>query len=772
MRTSSFLAALAGAVIFTSSPVQAQVTTGLQLWLKADDLTNTVSPSKVSWWTNSAGLGFDATNGAPATQPTYLASALNGRPVVRFTDDGSNVANNTNLNWLVSPLPLSANSNSFTAIVVFDSQVSGQRDTLIQQLGNGTTLLYVETNAVPTLNPRINSFASGKELPSWASYTTRSWLIMALVQDTATGTVTLYQNGFALTNTTIGATATLANAGWLFGCNKNKSTHGLNGDLAEVMIYDTALSAGDVGATTYYLAQKYGFVVLTDSYDTADTWDLNADLATRQSGSAAPAEYFWQQAAIESQHIKADITSNPFNLNWISEPVTPKVNFLTNDAGGNFQFSFDITNFTHSGANFWDSWVGFLIRSPFTLAGPNATGFGSILFNNGARQDFIDGNMIGGAPFGTPTNNFHVDLRVANNVLTYVVNGQVLAVYNLPCPAGGYITLTVGGVPTSLPITCGFDNFSFNATPLAPPILPRAGKLQLADSFATPDTTDLNANLATRQSGAAAPVPYVTTGNFNASVAIAGNAVVITNQPTGEGSVGMFSPSADFRPLEHLNSFRLRFRAFGTNETSGNDSWIGLRFRDTRVGRFVASEGGGGNAINFFPDGRWYFFLTNSMLAYGTVPMAASYQFELDVRTNLLRMTINGQPLLLGCGADAYALPPTQAANFLTFQCLASSSAVGAYAWFDIIEFTALDAAAAVPSPLIKEAGYGLAGADPAFRFSFDSVKDVFYSVEGKGSFATPGWNYLGGLVGTGGSLNFTNTPATNAAGFYRLRVP
>lgn len=227
MRYPSKLLIAAMALLIANVSLHAQTTAGLQLWLKPEGLTNTVNLSKISYWTNSIGAGNDATNGVAVNQPSYAASSLNGYPVVRFADNGSSVASNPNLNWLVSPLPFSANSNSFTAVIVFQSQITGLRDTLIQQLGNGSTIFYVQTNSVPSLNPNIDSFASAKELPSPYAYPVANWTILTMVQDAVAGTVTLYQNGFALTNTTIGTVNTLANAGWLLGCDKSKSTHGL-----------------------------------------------------------------------------------------------------------------------------------------------------------------------------------------------------------------------------------------------------------------------------------------------------------------------------------------------------------------------------------------------------------------------------------------------------------------------------------------------------------------------------------------------------------------
>lgn len=134
MRKISFLIALVTLWSWLGVSLHAQTTAGLQLWLKPEGLTNTAHASKISYGTNSAGPGHEATNGLPANQPTFLTGGLRGYPVARFLDDGSNLPNNTNLNWLVSPLPLSGNSNSFTAVIVIESQIIGTRDTEVLAL--------------------------------------------------------------------------------------------------------------------------------------------------------------------------------------------------------------------------------------------------------------------------------------------------------------------------------------------------------------------------------------------------------------------------------------------------------------------------------------------------------------------------------------------------------------------------------------------------------------------------------------------------------------
>jgi hypothetical protein len=156
----------------------------------------------------------------------------------------------------------------------------------------------------------------------------------------------------------------------------------------------------------------------------------------------------------------------------------------------------------------------------------------------------------------------------------------------------------------------------------------------LADSFTTTDTANLDQDLNTRQTGNAKPISFVTGGTTLSTVAISGGQIAITNSPTGSDPAnGMVSPDVDFRQLEHLNSYRMKFTAFGTNSTANNNTWIGVRWRDTRTGRFLNSGNGGGNGLNLFPDGSWYFHQTSNLVAHGTIPVASAYVFEMEVRT-------------------------------------------------------------------------------------------------------------------------------------------
>src|SRR5262249_12045548 len=54
-------------------------------WFKADAITNVVDGATVSVWPDASGNGFNAIQGLGGRQPTYVASGMNGQPVVRFS---------------------------------------------------------------------------------------------------------------------------------------------------------------------------------------------------------------------------------------------------------------------------------------------------------------------------------------------------------------------------------------------------------------------------------------------------------------------------------------------------------------------------------------------------------------------------------------------------------------------------------------------------------------------------------------------------------------
>ena len=767
MKIQSLITSLAILLSCLSSSINAQTTNGLQLWLKPEGLTNTVAASPILFWTDASAGGYHATNGTGTKQPTYSTNALNGYSVAHFTGDGLVSAN---LNWLQSPLPFNSAYTNFTTTIVYKTTFpagAAARCQLIHQVG-GFANLYAVATATTT---NIKSDA-GNVATVGTPVSTGAWKIATVVEDLTS--VKIYENGILIESKGIGAIVANSGGGWVFGARQDKTRFGLNGDIAEVLVYNTNLDNSSRSATESYLATKYGLssVVLADDFNNP------------QTGSAAPQTYTTGGGPVSIGSGSISMNNSSPSGGYEFFYATCNLNVLPYETGAKLQISFDINNLTGAYVNnASDCWASFSLSQYYPTPGGPVTDWGFLIRTNGtgAIIEHPGGNPglnFIGISVASST-NYHVDLIITNGVVRLLINGADQGTSTILCPLGSSQSFMGFGIGTDNngAVAANFKNLSVIQTKSLASLPTLPSSLQLLDNFNTANSSDLNLNLA-RQTGPAAPVSWTTNGNLNSSVSITGNALLLTNSPGGGQAIGMASPTGDFRQYEHLNSFRISYTVKGTNDATSNDSWIGTRFRDNAPSHFVADADGGGTGMNFFSgDGRWYLwqsFLgptnTSGIVGSGSVQAAASYAFEFEVRTNLLRIKINGQPLLLGCGAlaDAYQLSTAQVNNFVTLHCFAGNPATAAYAQFDDFKFESLNPGFTVAAPTITNPSY----TNSVFKLSLNSVNPIFYAVDMKTNLLSATWNYLGGVVGNGGTVSYTNSSATNSPGFYRVRVP
>jgi hypothetical protein len=293
--------------------------------------------------------------------------------------------------------------------------------------------------------------------------------------------------------------------------------------------------------------------------------------------------------------------------------------------------------------------------------------------------------------------------------------------------------------------------------------------LLLADTFNTADTTNLTDNLAARQTGSAATVSWMTQ-HFNAESSIQGGQLILSNTPLPNApSVAMAAPTMDFRLLEHLSSFRLRcsMKSFG-----GINEWVGIRFRDTWPGVFVAEASTPGIGLIIRGNGDWALFQSGTVISSGNAGIAPTYALEVEVRENVMRATLNGAPLNVGCGQTSYILPRTQINNHITLQAYANQNVTGHYAAFDDFEFSSLDTGRLVSAPVLLNPVHMTAGTNKVFKFDFISQVNVFYNVERTSDLTTPTWADVHRLYGDGAAMTVTNVVGEVAPNYYRIRVP
>jgi alpha-tubulin suppressor-like RCC1 family protein len=209
-------------------------TSGLRMWLKADAITGLSDGQGVATWADSSGNGFSATMATASRQPLYKAGVLNGQPVLRFdnTDDG--MATGLSVAAPYSVLAVFSVNGTDTAA---HRAIQGSANWLIGPYG-GQVRSYGGSNWVTLYGPE--------------SYRQPGRFFAAAALNTGSA-ATFFVDGKDYTEAggNVGSPGTLAlgNAG---GINER-----LNGDIAEVIVYNRTLTAAELNQIGVYLEAKY-----------------------------------------------------------------------------------------------------------------------------------------------------------------------------------------------------------------------------------------------------------------------------------------------------------------------------------------------------------------------------------------------------------------------------------------------------------------------------------------------------------------------------------
>lgn len=228
-------------------------TDGLVLWLKAEDLSlNDDDP--VASWADASGNGHDAGQATASLRPVFKENILNGHPVVRF--DGAD-------DFLTGSL--SAAPSAHTVFVAFVPRESdpgfllglfkfGTTENYQQGLGtvrdvDGTNYLYSSHGAAVGRAVRIPCPVDDPAVVS------RRWTGGLEAAD-----MQLWRNGLEASEKFLSpvgsgffATYTLAAQDTDFGFGGFHEV-----DIAEVLVYDRALSNQELDYVQFYLGVKYG----------------------------------------------------------------------------------------------------------------------------------------------------------------------------------------------------------------------------------------------------------------------------------------------------------------------------------------------------------------------------------------------------------------------------------------------------------------------------------------------------------------------------------
>ena len=340
-------------------------------WDASDATTITQSGGLVSQITDKSGGGNTATQPSSGSQPTLVSNALNGKSLLRF--DGSRSLNGN--------FSTSVSTNAYSIFLV--CKMSGT-------VTNGRMFSAGGASA---------DYASGSIIPCCANATSGDSLSS---YNGTTGTNVGVVSGFSsygifagvcgvssLTNTANGTTSatgsvTLTNALTRFAIGQpiGGGAGGIIGDIAEIILFNNALSSVARARVEKYLAAKWGIANVPDPTPPVGAWldkSGNARHATQGTASYRPVV---QTNAIASRTALKFDGSN----DWLA---TANINSVFPSAATAFIVCYpsasSSTNWTvfSTGANHWDVYSGALTYAG-TFRSPRVNGIAtSIKYNAG-----------------------------------------------------------------------------------------------------------------------------------------------------------------------------------------------------------------------------------------------------------------------------------------------------------------------------------------------------------------------------------------------------
>lgn len=227
---------------------------GLVAWYKADAIGGLSDNDPVATWADSSGNGRDATQGTAANKPTYQTGEVNSLPCVRF--DGSN-------DVLAATCP---HQPDFTLFVVL-KPTGGAIDNYQSAVSRGAVFENDTNFAFAVRRGGANEFLRwccywrnvstlyGNEGGGWVDAT---WTYVAVKVD-GSANLTIYEKGSSeVTDGSNSASTDGSQSLRIGGPNSTTSSDAyFTGDIAEVILYDSALSDGDRGSVESYLGTKY-----------------------------------------------------------------------------------------------------------------------------------------------------------------------------------------------------------------------------------------------------------------------------------------------------------------------------------------------------------------------------------------------------------------------------------------------------------------------------------------------------------------------------------
>lgn len=230
-----------GAAAFTPASIA-----GLKLWLDASQITGLNDGDAVATWSDASGNGYNATQSTASKRPLYKTSILNGKPVVRF--DGVD-------DFLENGTFTAFNNASAASLFIVKRHTSSVG--IIWPMVFATYLFY-QFNLNGQKYWRTSLTEDANATLDWTTWTYEAQLFDGSQSGNA-NRLKIRSNGSPVSVSYTGTiAATLGSGTGFYVSTADGTQYPWNGDIAEIIAYSTAPSAGQLAQLEQYLAAKYG----------------------------------------------------------------------------------------------------------------------------------------------------------------------------------------------------------------------------------------------------------------------------------------------------------------------------------------------------------------------------------------------------------------------------------------------------------------------------------------------------------------------------------
>jgi len=219
---------------------------GLAVWLDAADASTVTISTGVSVWADKSGNGRNAAQAVGGKQPAYN-STINGKNVVTFqgTDDTMQIGANAAFNATSQTIIIVSRQTTAANQGLWYKADSNSAVGVIMRYRTGTTFwLYQKNDSV------------AETLASNANTNTVANVYATVLEPAAQAG---YVNGALVASATV-TTAYDNNSGPWLGSRRDVGEY-LQGDIAEVLFWNRALSASERSRVERYLGRKWGVTV-------------------------------------------------------------------------------------------------------------------------------------------------------------------------------------------------------------------------------------------------------------------------------------------------------------------------------------------------------------------------------------------------------------------------------------------------------------------------------------------------------------------------------